>query len=79
MDHFLLYGTSACHLCELAEDMLIALRARGGAVTYEKCDIAESDLLFERYGLRIPVLLHPDGRELGWPFDAASLAEFVSS
>ena len=59
-----LYGTSACHLCELAEAMLLA---RPG-VAFDTVDISESDELFERYGLLIPVLRHPDGRELHWPF-----------
>jgi hypothetical protein len=58
--------------------MLVELRESGCAVNYEKSDISESDLLFERYGLRIPVLLHPDGSELGWPFDAVLLRQFVS-
>ena len=34
--------------------------------------------LFERYGLVIPVLRHPDGRELNWPFDAQQLDAFVT-
>ena len=79
MDHFILYSTSACHLCEVAEGMLLELRSSGGEVSYDKCDIADSDQLFARYGLRIPVLVHPDGRELGWPFDLASLREFIAS
>ena len=79
LDHYILYGTSACHLCEVAEEMLLELRESGCALNYEKCDIAGSDQLFERYGLRIPVLLHPDGSELGWPFDADRLRQFVSN
>lgn len=42
-------------------------------------DIAADDELFERYGVRIPVLLHPDSRELCWPFDAARLRAFLRS
>ena len=76
---FTLYGTSACHLCELAEEMLIARRHDGIALEYTKVDISASDRLFDRYGLVIPVLRHPDGRELGWPFSAGQLAEFVES
>ena len=76
---FTLYGTSACHLCELAEEMLIARSKAGGAVAYNKVDISTSDQLFDRYGLVIPVLRHPDGRELGWPFSADQLDEFVES
>ncbi|RWW90247.1 hypothetical protein BHE74_00000594 [Ensete ventricosum] len=36
----------------------------------ELVDIADSQALFEAYGLRIPVLRRVDtGAELGWPFD----------
>ena len=76
---FTLYGTSACHLCEQAEEMLIARRQAGSAFGYSKVDISASDRLFDRYGLVIPVLRHPDGRELGWPFSPDQLAEFVES
>lgn len=76
---FTLFGTSACHLCELAEDMLAARQLAGSRLEYVKVDISESDRLFDQYGLLIPVLKHPDGRELGWPFGPAQLAEFVES
>lgn len=69
-----LYGTSACHLCELAEQLLQEL-----ALDYCKIDISESDTLFERYGVLIPVLRHPDGRELNWPFTSAQLTEFIAA
>jgi len=76
---FILYGTSACHLCEVAEHMLESLRLSRAGFDFEKVDIAGNDALFERYGMRIPVLMGPDGRELGWPFSAAQLAEFASA
>ena len=47
--------------------MLLALREQGRGVEFEKVDIAESDSLFERYGLVIPVLCDSQGRELFWP------------
>ena len=31
-----------------------------------------------RYGERVPVLRAEDGRELGWPFDAAAARAFLS-
>lgn len=68
----LLFGTSACHLCEEAEAMLVEL-----GVQFEVEDISESDALFERYGLTIPVVRRSDGEELGWPFKPAELATFV--
>lgn len=75
---FTLYGTSACHLCEQAEAMLLELRHSSGGIEYEKVDISGSDTLFDRYGVRIPVLGHPDGRELGWPFTSTALQAFVN-
>ena len=72
-----LYGTSACHLCELAEEILIGLVAAGAAPDFEKVDLADDDALFERYGERIPVLRDGQGRELGWPFDAAEAVAWL--
>ncbi len=68
----ILYGTSACHLCEQAADMLDEVGAR-----YSECDISESDALFERYGLTIPVLRKASGEELNWPFTRDELEAFV--
>lgn len=79
MKVFRLYGTSACHLCEQAHGMLAAQLGTQANACFEPVDIVESDVLFERYGLLIPVLQHPDGRELHWPFDAEQLQVFVAS
>ncbi|MFT6366305.1 MAG: hypothetical protein ACJARI_001754 [Bacteroidia bacterium] len=73
---FILYGTSACHLCEMAEELMVFVNDGRGELVYEKCDIANSDELFERYGLHIPVLQHPGGDELFWPFDSDALRDF---
>jgi hypothetical protein len=75
---FILYGTSACHLCELAEELITALHSTGCEVSVVKVDISDSDELMARYGVRIPVLRHPNGRELGWPFSAQQLLAFCS-
>ena len=78
MSQFTLYHTSACHLCEIAEQMLEAVAQESGlALALEKVDISDSDPLFERYGMRIPVLRRQDGRELDWPFDPAELPGFL--
>ncbi|GAB5449976.1 MAG: hypothetical protein Hals2KO_03040 [Halioglobus sp.] len=53
--------------------MLEEQRAQRGDFDVQKVDIADSDALFERYGLIIPVLAHPDGTELNWPFTARQL------
>ena len=76
---FVLYGTSACHLCEVAEGMLHEALAQVSDIQMRKEDISESDELFERYGLMIPVLADSGGRELRWPFDRAELAKFLSA
>lgn len=74
MTDFLLFGTEGCHLCEEAEQLL----ARAG-LSFEKQDIIEDQKIQQRYAVRIPVLLHlASGQELGWPFSADSLREFVA-
>ena len=75
---YVLYGTSACHLCEVAEELLNALNDQGLGLAFEKVDISDSDELFERYGVRIPVLAYPGGDELGWPFTAEDVVDFLS-
>jgi Glutaredoxin-like domain (DUF836) len=76
---FKLYGTSACHLCEIAQDMIIAQRSSNGGFDVEVVDISESDVLFARYGVTIPILQDPHGRELNWPFSAQQLCDFLAS
>jgi hypothetical protein len=69
----ILYGTSNCHLCEQAEEIL-----RGMEIAAEHVDIAEDDGLMVQYGTRIPVLRRVDNAlELGWPFDAEAVARFM--
>ncbi len=76
--HLVLFGTSGCHLCELAEQVLLPSVMEGWQVALS--DIAEDDRLLELYGIRIPVLRHNlSQRELDWPFDSASLANFLAS
>lgn len=71
-----LFGTLGCHLCELAEDVLMPLVEHGLMV--ELVDIADSEAMVEAYGLRIPVLRRVDTRaELDWPFDADQVVAFL--
>lgn len=81
MTRFVLYGTLGCHLCEEAEELLRQCSAEGAApCLWETFDITLDDALFARYGIRIPVLLHPaSGTELAWPFDREMLAEWLVS
>ncbi|ROM50580.1 glutaredoxin [Pseudomonas poae] len=71
-----LLTTLGCHLCELAEEEIMPLVEHGLMV--ELVDIADSEALFETYGLRIPVLRRVDtGAELGWPFDTEQVVSFL--
>jgi len=79
MKKFKLYGTSACHLCGLAQGMIANQQLSMARFDVEVVDISESDALFERYGVTIPVLQHPDNRELNWPFCTQQLRDFLAS
>ena len=79
MRQYQLYGTSACHLCELAEALVVTALGQGLDCTVEDVDISDSDDLVARYGERIPVLRHPDGRELNWPFSAEEGERFLAA
>ena len=42
-------------------------------------EIVDDTELYSTYGMRIPVLKRMDnGAELNWPFDIASVSEFVA-
>lgn len=72
-----LFGTLGCHLCEFAEAQIMPLVEHGLMV--ELVDIADSQALFDAYGLSIPVLRRVDtGAELGWPFDTEQVVAFLS-
>ncbi|MCU1736633.1 MULTISPECIES: glutaredoxin family protein [Pseudomonas] len=71
-----LFGTLGCHLCEVAEALLMPLVDHGLLV--ELVDIADSEALFDAYGLRIPVLRRVDtGAELEWPFEVEQVVTFL--
>jgi hypothetical protein len=73
-----LYSTLGCHLCEMAREIVSPLLSNY-SLYLEEIDIAESDELIERYGVRIPVLKFPQHiDELGWPFDSAQADNFLA-
>jgi len=75
---YILYSTSACHLCELAEAM-IKLVKKNNDINYILLDIAENDYLFEAFGLIIPVLKCLETKEqLNWPFNEDLIIEFIN-
>ena len=78
-----LFTTLGCHLCEEALVLLQAVaQARSAAeaepLEIEAVEIADSDELMDRYGIRIPVVRTPDERELGWPFSLEALEGFLN-
>jgi hypothetical protein len=56
--------------------LLQAQQAKGRDLHIIEVEISDDDALMERYGIRIPVLRVADA-ELGWPFDAARLEQFL--
>lgn len=75
MSDLILYSRPDCHLCEEAEDLLSVVAP---AMDFDVVDIEDHIALLDRYGVRVPVLRwEPSGRELGWPFDAGALQEFL--
>jgi len=71
--HLVLYGTSACHLCEQAERLI----EREVGLPVEWIEIVDDALLLERYGIRIPVLRAESGVELDWPFYGAAVRRLI--
>jgi len=68
-----LYGTEHCHLCETAQKII-----RLAGLTVTLIDIVDDDPLFEKYGMRIPVLQRTDTlAELDWPFNTESVIQFL--
>jgi len=71
-----LLGTLGCHLCEVAEAVLLPLVEHGLLV--ELVDIGEHEWLIDDYALRIPVLRRVDtGAELDWPFGTEQIVTFL--
>lgn len=78
MKTLILYTTLGCHLCEDAKQVIWPLLASKG-FRLEEVDIADSDHLMQHYAVRIPVVKREDrDADLGWPFGAEQLAEYLS-
>ncbi len=74
----LLLGTSGCHLCEQAEEIMEAYRQSDDKWIIEIVDIAEQEQWQALYATRIPVLYSQEtGSALGWPFDLLQLTQFI--
>ncbi len=67
----ILYSTWGCHLCEQAEQLLCAQQ-----LPYQLLDIVDDEAAFAKFRTSIPVLA-AGPHLLAWPFDEASLADFI--
>ena len=77
--NYILYSTSACHLCEEAEAIIQPIQQRFGFML-QKVDIAGTDALISEYGTRIPVLYCKETTQsLEWPFDESKLIQFMNT
>jgi hypothetical protein len=75
----ILFGTSACHLCEQATELVTSIIADNPTIQLQPIDIAEQVHWQPRYAIRIPVLLHrKTERELSWPFDRMAVITFIN-
>lgn len=73
-----LYSTEACHLCELAENVLKDVEKEYPSLQVSVVDIALDDALMERYGIRIPVIeLENAEYDLGWPFSRDEVIHYL--
>lgn len=74
MSDLILYQRDYCHLCDLA----LAVLAEAHAPDFDSVWVDDSDALEQLYGTRLPVLRDGrSGRELDWPFDAATVRAFL--
>ena len=71
-----LLGTSGCHLCGIAEQLLKQFQAVQ-RITYEHIDIADfSEPLLMEFATTIPVILTPTKR-LNYPFSVLDLQRLL--
>ena len=73
-----LYTTLGCHLCGEALALVHLLQGQGMDIGIEEVEIADSDELMKRYGIRVPVIAREDDEEIGWPFNLSELAHFLN-
>ncbi len=74
----ILFGTSACHLCEQAEALMASVLPDLPQILLTQIDIAEHTQWQDAYAVRIPVLYHEKTqRELDWPFNENDVITFI--
>lgn len=70
-----LYTTMGCHLCSQLEALVAALANQ--KVWLHHIEISDDDALVERYGVRIPVLMDSEGKELDRGFELERLSAWL--
>ena len=71
-----LLGTSGCHLCDIAEQIITQFQAVQ-PISYQKVDIADFDeTLMMAFATTIPVILTPSKR-LNYPFSVMDLQQLL--
>jgi hypothetical protein len=83
MKPLILYHTLGCHLCELAKEQIEPLLSVCDLRLVE-IDIADDDVLLQRYGVRIPVIRLAENvscddvnTDLDWPFDTDAIYQWL--
>lgn len=72
-----LLGTSGCHLCDIAEQLLTQFQAVQ-PISYQPVDIADfNETLMMQFASTIPVVLTPSAR-LNYPFSVLDLQRLIS-
>lgn len=75
--HCWLLGTSGCHLCDIAENLMTQLSAVH-PISYHYVDISDfDDLLMMQFATTIPVVLTPTQR-LNYPFSILDLQQALT-
>lgn len=73
-----LLGTSGCHLCDIAEQLLTQFQAVQ-PISYQPVDIADfNETLMMQFASTIPVVLTPSAR-LNYPFSVLDLQRLISA
>ena len=72
-----LYSGTHSPLCDQAKALLYPVLQEKGWRLHE-VNINEDEVLIVKYGIRIPVIVTPDGREKGWPFTTGQVRRLIS-
>lgn len=74
-----LYSTEACHLCEVAKELIWSVIS-GTDFQLNEIDIAENEQLLAEYSLIIPVLENTENnKKIVWPFGSEDVSQLLLS